>query len=314
MSVSSSAVHETITTIVKDVFANLKYMFQPIQESAALQTAVTGSSISSIWREVHWILLIVTEVLIMIGFLRIFFKNYHFVRGEYFHIKKDYVTESCVGIGLIILSLILSSFAIKYNMPRIYHVTLFFLAPLAIIGILQITQIFNHFNISKKRVFNLIVIIVLIPYFLFNTGIIYELTGDTPSSVSLSLDKMKMDTNPVISNQYCKIIDDFHVTSSVWLYEHNENYTIYADYNRARHVLVSYGHTFPDQIKLISQKSIDEKGYIYLTEQNFMQNSIPYPHPKIGNRVEFLNYSEIENRLDQKGKIFSNGKTQILWI
>jgi uncharacterized membrane protein len=85
-------------------------------------------------------------------------------------------------------------FASAINMNRIYHITLFFLAPFCILGgkaffswLFRLFSMLLHRNLSISASLALVVILVLVPYFLFNTGFVRELTGNTPGVMTLAL-------------------------------------------------------------------------------------------------------------------------------
>lgn len=92
------------------------------------------------------------------------------------------------------MSIILPYFAAFLNMSRIYHITLFFLAPFCILGgIATFRWLFRMLRLHRLQgdhtLLKLVVILVLVPYFLFTTGFVFQLTGATPTSMPLALYK-----------------------------------------------------------------------------------------------------------------------------
>jgi len=133
----------------------------------------------------------ITQLFIVVGVLGMII-NLHKIR---FHI--EYVVMSLVSIVIITISIILPYFATSFNMTRIYHITLLFLAPFCILGGITIFHWLNRkvsMFLNHRKAFTptnanlkLAVILVLVPYFLFTTGFVFEITSATPTSMPLSL-------------------------------------------------------------------------------------------------------------------------------
>ena len=71
---------------------------------------------------------------------------------------------------------IVPGFAGTLNMARFYHMTLFFLPPLFVLGF----QFLTSFLVKRRTqlAVSLLVSLVIVTYFLFQTGFIYEVVKD----------------------------------------------------------------------------------------------------------------------------------------
>ena len=90
------------------------------------------------------------------------------------------------------------------RMMRVFHITLFFLAPICVLGGLVIGE--KLFRLRRWAMPALT--IILVPYFLFTTGFIFEVTNTTACSMPLSLYEEDWAFNT-----------DAEVEAREWLYE-----------------------------------------------------------------------------------------------
>jgi uncharacterized membrane protein len=136
--------------------------------------------------EVARILQWVTQLFIIIGILGLFLD---WLRVRF---RREYVAMSLVSTMLLAMSIVLPFFAGALGMTRLYHLTLFFLAPFCILGGIEVLRGLGRlghamrFPIWRDSVYlNVLVVLVLVPYFLFNTGLVFQLTGATSTSIAL---------------------------------------------------------------------------------------------------------------------------------
>jgi uncharacterized membrane protein len=54
-----------------------------------------------------------------------------------FHFNEEFLLQSIVGLIILFMSILVPFFASSLNMTRIYHITLFFLAPMCVIGFVE---------------------------------------------------------------------------------------------------------------------------------------------------------------------------------
>ena len=135
----------------------------------------------------------ITQLFIVVGIIDLIFKH----RKTKFH--PEYAAMSFMSMVLLAMCIIIPHFAAALNMTRLYHITLIFLAPFCILGgialfrclsrILRVLRVHVLQNVFTSSSLKLVVILVLVPYFLFTSGFIFELTGATPTSAPLSYGK-----------------------------------------------------------------------------------------------------------------------------
>jgi len=175
------------------------------------------------------------------------------------------------NIFILILTIIVPYLEPTFLANRFYHITLFFIAPLCVLGgIISINWILIQIKKGIKSsdlTLKLMCIFFLI-IFLFKVGFINEITGDVLlGSRSISFTKMKSSSNDEIKIKfYDAYVPEQDVFSAIWLSEYKgKNSETYADVIAYKHVLKGYGmmHTEWENI-LYDDTKIEDNAYIYL--------------------------------------------------
>jgi len=324
-SVGGGSSFRTIIYIKNIILNGLSNFSLPFSQSASLQTATGNFVVASIWRHINWFVMVVSVAMIALGFIRVIFKpkegNYQF--------RNDFLAMLCSSTLLIGSTVVLPNFANFYNVTRLYHLSLFFLALLMIIGVIQLSNLYfcvikkkgkKYFSsksakYKKNTTFSIAILCILLPYFLFNTGLIYEITDDAPipSGISLSFERIKNsdNTNVFFIYYYYNWSND-DIAGAKWLSINKDDDYVYADYVSGPHVLNSYGLIPSYNIKLLNNNTITKNGYFYLFELNLERGVIPIPDPKVHNKKIFLALANFEEDFDKKGCVYSNGGVTIL--
>jgi uncharacterized membrane protein len=169
----------------------------------------------------------------------------------------------------------------------------------------------------------LFIVLIMIVYFLYNTGFIFELTNeDGRSSISLSLNYLKhtsdIGTKSALYSSYYTPQDVF---SAEWLHSHLTSATlIYCDRYSTSLALSAYGtYDLPNkEIYLLNGTSPQQNSCIYLSHMNiaegFMVNLDPDPEYRGPYRGE-VTYptAQIEHLLFCQNEIYSNGGSEIYY-
>lgn len=148
--------------------------------------------------------------------------------------------------------------------------------------------------------------IIVIVFFLFNVGFIYEVTGDLPSSIPISgisrYDRMRLDiVSPVEKD----------VLGAKWLSTSTSPVSrfIYADRISISTVLTSYGMVPREQMSRLSNSTQPENGtYIYLRRFNVVHHLATSPYMRVDEPWDIR-----ANLFNMTSKIYSNGCSEI-WV
>ncbi len=248
--------------------------------------------------------------------------------------NKNYMSLVLVNLFIIILSIILPYFASKINMTRIFHVCLFILAPFCILGGLMIFQFLfqviskKGFNILTRKLLTSIVIfksdfnslkgkfltenslklftvLILIPYFLFSSGFVFEITGATPTSMPLSLYKADWPFHTQSEIQACEWLSG--VT--------NDNDRVYADWYGGGFVGLKVSKLDVRHFTIDTAK-IRKDSLMFLRRWNIENGSLYIPSSEKSGIV--LNYMDINGGyyskfLNSKDLIYDNGNAHFLY-
>lgn len=312
--VSSSAAVESIASIGNNIVTVIFTEFFTQGGKGYLLSLALGGALStpSLLREIHVIVQYVTEFFIIVGILGLV------ARWKGFKMNLEYSVMAVASMVVLLMCIVLPYFAGYLNVTRFYQITLIFLSPFCVLGGIALfrgaLKLFKASRITIKAVYAML-LIVLVVYFMFNTGFLYEVTGDVPFSASLGLQRMKASTDPAVevnfNGFYTYAVEVF---SARWLSEYGSNASeVYADAQATDRVLVSYGMISPQDLTAISNdttiNTIDVPAYIYLKYLNVVDGLMAYTTSSGG--TSYFNTTEILPILDKCNCIYSNGGSSI---
>ena len=162
-----------------------------------------------------------------------------------------------MALVTLVLSIVLPFFAAALNISRWYHLTLVFLAPACIVGgatvfkwiaraIRGLSGVLPTLHVPRPSRHDLrfiLVSAVIVMYFLFNVGFMWEITGAQPTSVSLSFNRMRYsDIQSLMSGFYASYTPSEDVASTRWMSTYVSNSSrVCADLTARNNVFESYG-------------------------------------------------------------------------
>lgn len=212
---------------------------------------------------------------------------------------------------------------------RLFHLSLFVLAPFSVRGGLYIFQLVIRLickNVSRITEISSVLLSVFFAMFLlFNTGFMYELSNDSPASISISQESMKRSDLEVKANFYGAYIVPQNVFSGRWLTSNIVPHeTIYrGDWVEGYPSLTIYGYFTEEALNTIYTsngtyiKSFDNSssyignGYIQLSYANVIEGIGSKWYNPLQKRTVF-NFSDVSPILSDKNKIYNNGGSYIL--
>jgi len=248
---------------------------------------------------------------ILIGVVCLF-KNYREKGSDW-----EYGLIALPSAFTVLALIVVPHLASAFKADRFYHVTLFYLAPVCILG----GEAFFRWglrpftcahrkpckNITHIPTLNLrLMCLFLVAIFLFKVGFIYEIARDVPISTSISFNRMETSNDHQIKALfYNEYVPEQDVFSALWLSKMAvKDGKVYADQVAAQHVLTAYGMIVPQWKHYLSNSTtIDVEAYIYLRYLNVMGISLSQ-----GNEIELTSFSHI---LNDANKIYSNGNSEI---
>ncbi len=304
MYISSGSAFARISLLGDQLYHGLAELFNAkTRDPFVLQAlGLKSMGVEEIEWEIARIIQQVTQLLIGVGVLGLI-ANWRRTR---FHL--EYALMSLVSMVIIAMCVILPYFSTNLNMSRTYHITLFFLAPFCILG--GITVFKWLFKLAPSKLFRtlnnsihlkLIIMLILIPYFLFQTGFIFEVTNATPISYALN------------SEMDYRRFNKQELSGKTWLLlNKKESAKVCADYNGTRLFL---GH-IPDQTGVFygGTAEVPNNTYIYLRSWNVKNRKVDQPQEfRVHEYVSLQDSSFGKKVLVYRSKIYDNSGTQVYY-
>ena len=227
----------------------------------------------------------------MVSIVNITVKKPDFLKTK-FEVEFLAMTLACAGI--LMLTVTLPFVSKHYGIDRLYSLVVIVLAVCFIIGGMTLSK---YFKIKPY----LIILLILIPYFLMNTGATHQICG-VHNSITL---------NSEGADRYdAEYLHDQESCSAKWL----KNYArksdgLYTD-RFGLHKLISQGEFSPrsiDYISLLKRRKI--RGYVYLSYNNVVNDEFVAKYP-VFNRTVF-NRSNYIDVFVGKNEIYDNGGSEI---
>ncbi len=242
--------------------------------------------------------------------------------------KREYTLVTFLNLGLLILAIAVPFLAGFLEMGRLYGIVLIFLSPLFVLGGDATFKTFSRLIKHKKlKVRNddtkvsysiILALVILVPFFFFQTGLVYEIANDSsPSSFSLSYYKMQDSS---------LLIHESDVFSAQWLSKYGDitNMPTFADPIAQSHVLQSYSTINQGLIFLLSNSTqiIRADGvfpvmptnfnnsYIYLSQFN-VRNNMVWWYQRMGISYTLNELPILNNTGAFVSKVYSNGASEV---
>lgn len=261
-------------------------------------------------RYIHQWIQIATQLFILIGSILSLTRNKH-------NFDRDYILFLPISLGLVFVSIILPYFSREtMNMTRLYQVTLMILSPYFIIGgEAFIGKLFNIRYILKSSIYRsltlkLLILFVLVPYFAFNSGLIYEITKDEPILTPLGIERIKISGNNISkSSLYDAYITEQDIMGATWLSNHrNIDWNIYAP-RRGYSIFSSYTKSNKNVITIKNGTEFQKDSYVYSRYVNVHEDIFSYD---IGmGRSKIISNDELIRKIPMlKDRIYNDGGSQ----
>ncbi|MCJ7515975.1 MAG: DUF2206 domain-containing protein [Dehalococcoidia bacterium] len=281
----------------------------------------------------------ITQLFLIVGCLRLIF------RPKHLRFTAEYIAISLVSALLILACIFLPGFAPGLNTTRWYHITLITLAPFCILGgeaiwlgVISLWRKLRHIvrgmslraeakqpslaeAEDSQGALKFIALAVLIPYFLFNLGFIYEITGmqvtdkiDTPYSIALS--SYRLDLAGVF---YWR-----DGAAAEWLIakKSDDSAKIYVDSHAAKLLYAGFsedprlsGALYSPQLAGFPPNAteLQEDNYVYFTAWNIDKKELTFAiGPGLRRHCSFADIPGLTRAIENKNRIYNNDGAQVL--
>jgi uncharacterized membrane protein len=277
------------------VYRQLGDFFNPSARGQIILRGLGLESPPTIWSALSRAFAYATQFLIVVGFIGLLTKR---VKID---VEREYFLFSLLAMVFLAILILVPGLANTLNMTRFYHILLFFLAPFCAIGAEYIVKL-----VSKREnelAISTLLLIVLVPYILFQTGFVYEVTGSDSWSIPLS--KYRMPAVRLYSRY--RYIDTYSAFGAQW-FSKNVNVKhvqVYTDESNVFSSLSIYGLMHADYCsELTNTTMVVNNGVVYLSMVNVIHGTVVY-------RGFSWNTSELSFTFDDLNTVYSNGGSMV---
>lgn len=292
---SGSATFDSFVSFGNYVYSQLGNFFNPSSRGETVLQGLGLQAPPTVWNTISRVFAYLTEAFIVFGFIGI-------ITGRLnIQFKRDYFILTLIAVAFLAALVAVPSLANTLNMTRFYHILLFFLAPLCVLGAELLVK-----PIAKRRseiYASILLIVVLVPYFLFQIGLVYEVTGSQSYSLPLSGNRMG---TLFLYGQFGYAFDQ-DVCGAYWMSKNMDvgNSTTYADAPALLDVLTSYGMIYRPNMQTLSNVTIlSENSNVYLSQVNVVNGVV------MGSSYSW-NTTSLSHIFDSTDLVYSNGGCQI---
>lgn len=292
---SQAHVFTSFISFADHVISQLGDFFNPASRGSTFQTWINPlATAPSVWNVISRIFVYITQGLILLGFLVVLLKR------KKFDFDTSFLILGSAAMTLLIALVLVPGLADTLNLTRFYHILLFFLAIFSVLGGEVVVKAF--FKRKRELAVCSLLLIVLVPYFLFQTGFVYELAKSESWSLPLSMNRM----SKYRLQRLLGVVNHQDVASANWMSRNVRPYPpLYADVSSQANILISHGMFYSEFIYPLSNTTkVTETGTVYLSSLNVV-------HGIVVGAYKVWNSSEISSVFDGLSKIYSNGASEI---
>ena len=295
---SGSASFNSFVEFGNHVYGQLGDFFNPASRGQTVLTGLGVAASPSIWNTISRIFAYLTQALIVVGFVGLV-TGLVTKRGR-IRIENEYIILGLTAMAFLAALVLVPGLANAFNMTRFYQVLLFFLAPFCVMGAEFVTRLLS----KRKKEFAVcaLMLIALVPYFLFQTEFVFEVTGSDSWSIPLSGYRM----NALRLYGHYGYTDVYSVYGAQWLSRNGDvkNSELYADDSAAGSVLTIYGMIYIGDVNGLSNTTrVAANSVVYLDTLNVVHGVIP--------SGQLLNSSELSYIFNDLNIVYTNGGSEI---
>ncbi len=315
----------SITQSLKIIFSNFFSDFGNIASRGSLLSGshpAYGSNINFAGN-INWTFFILANLFIAIGLVGLSLSL--LLKSKKWSIDPKYQILCVLSGVILLLCLVLPNFAPTLNFTRFYAISLLFLSPCFVMSgelIVDIAEALwkrvtkGFFRKNTKKITKLLLCVVLIGYFLSQSGFVNFVAGAVPLSFSFDYTRARTSFDKNVQIDFSlSYISEPDVFSAGWLLNHKV-YTaeVFADFASETHELVSYG-LIPNKLLIpLTNTSIPSKGsFIYLSSLN-IEDGLITTSVNGGSLSGWFNTSETASLLNQNNLVYSNGNSEIWYV
>ena len=335
MYLSGSAIFRSSLGMGEYIWQNIGSILDPqardIKLLQGLGLAKVGIFEHSLLREIGGWLYRITYIMVIAGIVR------WIVKRREMKFTPEYIGLTLAGMITMLACLVVPNYSYSaMETNRTFQIALILLAPFCISGG---ETIFNGINSLYLRIRKqvlvapmrqtahlLIIFLILIPYFLVNTGFVFEVSGDPPTALGLGKERHRTSSNEMVRASFYNVTRTHEeISGARWLARYGDDQKkIYGD--QISLDLVPIDGLVDRDVSIERQRislfrlggELDDGAYVYLRFFNVTEHMVVLLRPRriLGAAVWMLLHDTdtILPGLETNSLIYSNGGSQIYYV
>lgn len=288
-----------------------------LQSASSKASRVIGGSSVSLYYDVTKAMYL--GVMLSIG-LGVVVSGLRFLSGKVERIHRTgYFSLSVVIVGFLVLNLVLPYFS--FELTRLLLITMIVVAPFAVYFFLRLGQ-FASANVEPRTVVA-VFCVFLVPFFLFNSGVVYEVTGSFPSSPAVSENTIH-DESPRekynFYNYYTTHRADVaaaqwwnrHDASARPLYSTGTSYLPFISYGMGSWEMSTYFGDTRSSVQLREDTPLDGGSHVYASYLNTEEGI--YVNKRSGREISINDYRTLRPKIERHSRVYSNGVSAMYYV
>lgn len=298
MFISSSSALNSITGLAMEFSNSMVSGFLDPETSEGLSIIVTSATTPL--HQVGKYIQLISQFFIFFGILSLLLKPQKMdLGGEYFAIDREYFAISLVNFAIAAAGVVLPFFSSALNTTRLYQITLIFLAPFFVIGIIEAFKFLR--SLLRSREIDLTgetatrtIAAFLCVFVLFNSGFVYSALNDDPTSIALDdrIDYPRFNTQEIAGARWVHAVG---------------NRTINSDTPRAV-VLEGFVGTMARKMP-IEPAQVRKNSYVYLGTYNVLAEKLSFT--QVSQTSSRRVYQDIGPYTVRRGVVYDNGGARV---
>ena len=299
---------------IQSIVSRLSFLERLTQTAIGLDFPFVSLG-GKIWRIFQYLV----ELCLIVGFFRLIFRPERV--GKF---KAEYISLTIASVLILLGIFVLPTMSYGMGTSRIWQITLLLMSPLFLFGgeviaygLVKLARVFrktfasSRLSLDNPFLLQSLVLAVLIPYFIFNSGVVFELSRSQTTDFinmpySIALSSYRVDVTTTFTKQ--------DTTAADWLSKVAEDdYTVYAD----AHGINAFVGRFEDRPRMaifpIDIKDIPFLSYIYFRAWNIEREMLTFPTSYAARQsISFNDILGLTQLVESGSRIYNNGGAQVL--
>jgi uncharacterized membrane protein len=183
---SQGSVFNSVLEYGNDVLSQLDQFLNPESRGEGVLMGIGLAASPTVWNSLGRVFAYATQAFIVLGFVGLITKRTNMDIW-------DEKSICCISATVLLaLTVLVPGLASTIGITRFYHILLFFLSGMFFLGLSFFSKLALGQRKSKEVLVASLCLLILLPYFIFQSGFVYELANSQSYSLALSRNRMSV--------------------------------------------------------------------------------------------------------------------------